>query len=534
MFKNVFIFSIVLALTVSLADSAEAAKSPFKNIDQIASSLNLATYAQSKSIKTVKIAILDNGFKGYKSQVGKTLPKTTVYHAGPVAVDAKTEEVHGLFMAQIVTGLLQKTPGIKYELHLFSAFGYSNLDKAVDTVIADKFDIALYAQVWEYGGNGDGRGFINAVVNRATGAGVTWINAAGNFGDNTYRAPVEKLGEDWAYLPSPNKGVRVRCMENKANKCNLRAVLSWDDFKDDKDQGTDKDMDLVLSDDTLKIIRTGGLQQVLTMPQDSGGKSLYPREIVEAELRPGVYELRAKVRSNNFSKAGDELRIVTSGDYIEQIDKSSADETLLSPADNSTVITIGASDSEKSGKSVARGKPEYSTASSVVLENGDEYKGSSNSSAIALALATIFKAQKPEASRDEVISFLNGRLAPPMPSPGGGDVSGNGLTLEVLKFRALGLNGCFAAANLPDVSEKVSGVLMAGAVTVQTTVGLKIMTAADPFTLGYGVTRKNADDMLVVSEKGFTVKPRSKQTELPAGSYEVLQKPAGAVYCPLF
>ncbi|RYZ71001.1 MAG: protease, partial [Proteobacteria bacterium] len=190
MLKNVFIFSIVLALTVSLVDSAEAAKSPFKNIDRIADSLNLATYAQSQSVKTVKIAILDNGFKGYKAQVGKTLPKSTVYHAGPVAVDAKSEEVHGLFMAQIVTGLLAKTPGIKYELHLFSAFGYSNLDKAVDTLVREKFDLALYAQVWEYGGNGDGKGFINAVVNKATSAGVTWINAAGNFGDNTYRAPV--------------------------------------------------------------------------------------------------------------------------------------------------------------------------------------------------------------------------------------------------------------------------------------------------------------------------------------------------------
>jgi hypothetical protein len=528
MLRNAIIFFAATALSFS----AHAAKSPFKNLDQIAESLSLQTYAQSKSQKTVKIAILDNGFRGYKAELGKTLLKSTVFHAGPVPVDSKSEEVHGLFMAQIVSGLLAKTPGISYELHLFSAFGYSNLDKAVSTIVAEKFDLALYAQVWEYGGNGDGRGFINAVVNRATSAGITWINAAGNFGDATYRAPVEKLEEDWAYLPSPNRGVRVRCFDNSKKTCHLRAVLSWDDFKDDMNAGTDKDLDLVLTDDTLKVIRTGGLQQVLSMPEgDSQGKSLYPREIIEADLKPGVYELRVKVRSANFSKAGDELRIVTSGDYLEQLDKTDASETLLSPADNSGVITVGASDSAKSAKSAARGKPEYSTASLVTLLNGDDYKGSSNSAAIAASLATIFKGLKPEAGRDEILSFLTGRSAPPVPQNPVGDASGNGLTLDVLGFRALGPNGCFQAAILPNIPSLLRGVLMGGAVTVSSDAGFKVMTAQDPFSLGLGVNRKNADDMLVVSEKGFSARPRSSQRTLPAGSYEIVQKPAGAVYC---
>ena len=523
-------FGFVLAVAVSATSSAALALStPFKNIDQIADSLGLSTYAQSQSAKTIKIAILDNGFKGYKAQLGKTLPKSTKYHPGPVPVDSKNEEVHGLYMAQIVAGLLAKTPGIKYELHLFSAFGYSNLDKAVTTLVEDNYDLALYAQVWEYGGNGDGRGFINSVVNRATAGGLVWINAAGNFGDNTYRAPVEKLADDWAYLPSPNRGVRIRCLENAKRKCNLRAVLSWNDFKDDMNLGTDKDLDLVLSDDTLKVLRTGGLQQVTSISGDSQGKSLYPREIVEAELSPGIYELRVKVRSQNFSKAGDELRIVTSGDYIEQLDKTAADETLLSPADNATVITVGATDSEKSSKSASRGKPEYSVASALVLENGDMYKGSSNSSAMAVALAAVYKSQKPEATRADVLAFLGGRES--LPPPPAGDVSGAGLTLEQLGFRAMGVNGCFAITLLPSTPKPALRILQTGAVTVSSDAGPKIMTSEDPFTLGLGPKRKNADDMLVVSEDGFRVVARKKQRELAAGNYEIVQKPAGAVYC---
>lgn len=518
---NAFLAALLVLLTSSFALAA-----PFKNLDDIAQALSLATYAQSTSVRTVKIAILDNGFRDRASAIGKTLPASTVYHAGPVPVDPKAEEAHGLFMAQLVSGLLAKTPGISYELHLFSAFGYSNLQAAIQAAIAGQFDVILYSQVWEYGGNGDGKGFINALVNQATAAGLVWINAAGNFGDATYRAPVESLADDWAYLPSPNNSVRVRCHDNAKNKCSLRAVLSWNDFKDDSNLGTDKDLDLVLSDDTLKVLRTGGLQQVTTMPTQGGGFSLYPREIIEADVAPGVYELRVKVRSKNFTKARDELRIVTSGDDLEQLDTTNPNETLLAPADNAGVITVGASDSVKSSRSTAMGKPEFSVDSKVVLANGDTFKGSSNSAAMTAALAVIAKALNPHANRSVVLAFLNGQSSQAF----GGSA---GLTLDVLQFQPTG-PGCFRAAILAFTPAAAKGVLNAGAVAVESTGGYKIMTAEDPFTLGLGPLRKSASDMLVVSDTGFSTLSRSAQRMLPAGTYEVVQLPQGARYCPLF
>lgn len=384
-------------LTASIAIAA----TPFANMGDIVAKTGIDRYRDAKSKRTIKVAILDNGFKGREK-----IADLTTYHAGPIAVDAKTEEAHGTYMAQIVMGLLDRTPDVQYQLHLFSAFGYSNLKAAIDAVVAQDFDVVLYSQVWEYGGNGDGYGFINSLVNKATMNGLIWINASGNFGNATYTAPIEVLADQWAYLPSPNRGVRVRCHDNPTGKCNLRAVLSWNDFKNEPEIGTNKDLDLVLSDDTLKVIRTGGLQQV-----ESGsapGTSLYPREIVEAELTPGLYELRAKVRSNNFSKATDSLRIVTSGDYLEQVDTTDRRETLLAPADNIGVITVGATDSEKSAASVRAGKPEFSLPSEVQLDNGDSFKGSSNSAAMTAALATVARALNPQATRAEVLDFLAG------------------------------------------------------------------------------------------------------------------------------
>lgn len=528
-------------LTTFLASIAIAAQptTPFKNLDQIAHDLSLATYAQATSVRPIKVAILDNGFLGRENEIGSSLPANTRYHAGPIAVNAKTEEAHGTYMAQLVVGLLAKTPNIAYELHLFSAYGYSNLAQSIKTVVDEKYDVVLYSQVWEYGGNGDGRGFINSLVTQATQAGIIWINAAGNFGDATYLAPVETLKDDWAFLPSANQSVRIRCYDNASKKCQLRAVLSWNDFKDSADIGTDKDLDLVLSDDTMKILKTGGLQQVLTTPANGDpGTSLYPREIVEAELKPGLYELRVKVRSQNFTKAHDLLRIVTSGDYIEQLNTTAANETLLAPADNAGVITVGASDSTKSSASVSMGKPEFLTPSEVSLKNGDSFKGSSNSAAMTAALAVIAKGVNPAADRASVLAFLRGQsVVTPSPLPtdtGNVPAEGSRFTSARLGFSATGPD-CFRLANLPSTPEAARKILQSGAVTVETTAGLKIMSGIDPFTMGLGVQRSRPDDlsvdMLVVGPQGFRVYSRSLQLMLPPGSYEVLQKPSDASYC---
>lgn len=511
--------SLVLFL---LTGVALALTSPFANLGEIASLLNLEPYRQTVSVRTVKIAVLDNGFKSHQAELGRSLPKNTVYRPGPVAVDPAKEESHGLFMAQLMASLLAQTSGISYELHLFSTFGYSNLAQAVETLIAEKFDVALYSQVWEYGGNGDGRGFINALVNRATQAGVVWINAAGNFADATFRAPVQVADDNWIRLPGPNHSVRVRCLNGSPNsKCALRIVLSWNDFKDDVSEGTDKDLDLVLSDDTLNIIRTSGLQQKKVVPEGQPGASLYPREIIQAEIDPGLYLIRVKMRSSNFDPTRDRLRIVTSGDFTQLLDQSPG-ETLLPPADNASVITIGASDSNKSSSSLTLKKPELLFPSLITLTSGESFKGSSNSAAVAATAVAILKALRPSLSRTEIIESLSTtRHVPSL---------GQGLPLQKLQFHPTG-PGCFQKVNLPYFPEPANEILHDGGVPVMTTGGRKIFTPYDPFTRVTGVRRINEDDMLVVNNFEWEVWPRSRQWQLTPYMFEVVQQPLGQVFC---
>lgn len=522
----VVVWALVLGAFLS-STIALGLTTPFQNFNVVATRIGFNRYSRIKGQNKVKIAILDNGFRGYKEEIGQSLPRNTVYHSGPVAVDPETEESHGLFMAQIVSGLLSHAPHIKYELHLYSAFGYTNFESAVNDVIESQIDIVLFSQVWEYGGNGDGRGFINKVVNRAVENGVIWINAAGNFATGTFKAPIVESHDKWVKLPGPNDSVRVRCTPFKpGQKCAFRAVLSWNDFKDNVRLGTDKDLDLILTDDTLRIIASSGFRQMKTIPNPPPpGASLYPRELIRVELEPGLYYLRAKMRSSNFKRNRDQLRFTVSGENIQLLDTTTG-ETLLPPADNPNVITVGALDSERSSSSAKMRKPELKAASLITLNNGEQYLGTSNSAAFAAAAAVVLKALNSDLARDELVRMLNGGRTSDTPY-------GQGLPLEILGFWPVG-PGCFPATWLPFPTPQILIPLFkTGAMVVQSTMGPKVFVSFDPFE-EVGIQRIRPDDMLVAGQNGFARMPRANQPYLiRSGLVEVVETPRGQRVCPL-
>ncbi len=549
---------LLFIFLVTIAASAMALQLPpvIGNLREIASRIGIHRYQASPFHKAVKIAILDNGFRGAQTEIGKSLPQETIIHAGPVAVDVQQEDEHGRVMAQIIAALLSQTPGLRYELHLYSAYGYSNFSAAVSSVIVEHFDVVLYSQVWEYGGNNDGRGFINAQVDRATKAGVLWINAAGNFATSTYRSALVPSSDDWVKLPGPNDSVQIRCAKSDTgNTCPLRAVLSWNDFKDDVKVGTDKDLDLVLTDDTLRIVASSALIQMKHIPDPAPpGASLYPREIVETLLQPGLYNLRAKIRSHNFNSRTDKIAITVSGPGIDLLNRTRG-ESILPPADNSSVITVGADDTEISSTSTVLRKPELVTLSRLQLVEGGgspsaAFIGSSNSAAYVAALASVLVGLNPGLDRAHLLRLLKSSMVasggqtfppglPPQPLPPQVDQeTGRGLPVETLDFLPTGHSGavdggqrCFIPTRLPFYPSALTGILAHGGRAVETTRGIKIFTPYDPFA-AVGVIAVSPDDMLVVDANGFEPLPRSNQPYLIPGSYEVVQIPAGEIICP--
>src|SRR5262249_41080096 len=169
----------------------------------------LPEYQSVKGIETLKIAVLDYGFDGVDGK-RPYLPSNTVvverydadfvrrfslgdpeYHK-PFAPGNR----HGRAMAQIIWAMTGSSPRGP-QFFLLNANGPTMLRRAVRYAIESKVDIILFSDVFEGGGNGDGRGPVNRIVADAINAGIIWINAAGNYGRCVYNGPVMVDAEGW-------------------------------------------------------------------------------------------------------------------------------------------------------------------------------------------------------------------------------------------------------------------------------------------------------------------------------------------------
>jgi hypothetical protein len=510
----------LLMLFIAPATAGERG-AQFQNLDSMIQELNLRPYFSKNPERKIKIAIFDNGFKGAAEQIGASLPANTQIHPGPVAVPGE-EEAHGFYMAKIVWSLLslggtdeRYAPA---EFHLYNTFGYSNLKSAVEDASARGVDLILYSQTWEYGGNFDGRGFINALVNKAVDSGALWINNAGNFGAGTFNASVKDGKDDWVALPDPNQSVEIRCETNPTGNCKLRAVLSWNSFSDDVEEGTEKDLDFVLTDDTLNVLQSSNLTQTLE-DRTQPGFSKYPREILTAEVAPGLYYLRVKNRSKNFSSK-DRLRITVGGDFMTMA-RADRKESLLPPADNARVITVGAADSERSSVSQKLTKPELFANSLVSINEQENFKGSSNSAAMVAAGVAILLSNQDNLTRAKLLK---------MAFPRGGSQLGKGLALAELGFSPTDSRGCFRAVNSAGQPDHVIWAIVQGGTLVETNAGLKVMYTFDPnqFLQQY---RRARNDILVVSPSGAGIYARSGLWNLPPQMIELVEVPYGMQIC---
>lgn len=372
--------------------------------------------------QALTIAILDNGFAHLASSLGRYLPPDLKVEAAPIPAMQTT--THGTRLAEIVHALA--TGRARYDAQrpsprilLLNTNGFTNLTAAVDKVIAEKADIALYAQVWEYGGNGEGDGFINREVKRATDAGVLWINAAGNLGRATWHGPIAlgaaagSSGAKNVKLPYEDRYVRFTVEESGTP---VKIVLAWNDFDESKDYKTTQDLDLVLES-------AGNELAAARLIQDGSGASTaahsaHAREILDVVLAAGTYRLRVEAKSANFDAAS-RARITVSGWKTEVID-AVLDDTILIPADSPAVLAVGALDDQTSGQATARGKPEVKVVSEVRFGGGASFTGTSAGSALAAGVLAVYMSAHGKLTKAEVDTLLRGGTLGPeltLPAP---------------------------------------------------------------------------------------------------------------------
>ena len=396
-----------------------AINAPLSNTSEITAALRLTSmHAANFRGQGVKIAVLDNGFAGLDQSKGKQLPSTVQLDAG--TGNSAQETPHGTKMAEIAWALATGAPAWTKvsqgpELLLFNANGFSNFEHSVDAAIKAGANIILYSQVWEYGGNGDGLGFINKVVKRATDAGILWLNAAGNNGKSTWSGSLMRKG-DKVVLPYGGESLRLRVSQPATP---VKIVLAWNDFRDTPEYRTNQDLDLIVEDCRGKEITASRLIQDGSNAEKQEGHSAHAREYVRTSLEPGVYCLKVLAKSTSLP-ATTRLRVTVDGSEVELLDRN-FDHQLLIPADNPDVIVVGASDVDYSAtqglpddaSSRGQGSPDLSVPSKVKFGQDIEIRGTSAATAIAAgALANWMSATGLRPDAAQVRAMLNGgRLA---------------------------------------------------------------------------------------------------------------------------
>jgi hypothetical protein len=412
-------------------DSPTSATARLANEQECRKRLGLVPeYENFAGIESVKVAVLDYGFDGVGDSRGY-LPANTVVveHYDPDFVrrfnlgdpeyrkPLEPRNRHGRLMAQIVWAVTGSHPGGP-RFYLLNAGGPTMLRRAVRYAVEQKVDIILFSGSFEGGGNGDGRGPINAIVDQALGANILWINAAGNYGRRVYDAPVRVLPDGYLRLRS-GKDVASLRFRNHVDENTIIVTLTWNDYREEEDAGTAKDLDIYVEDWAGRRIGAGEKTQVSGAGAASANESRNPRErVVLANLAASpvasdpdyTYRIRVRARQGRFTP-GDRLRILLTAareqylppgasvprEAVEFLDATGAGE-LYPPADHPLVLTVGdvAPDSSIGPTADRRVKPD------VVVEDSRAYfsdglvsAGSSSAAAYVAGVVALLKAAQP-------------------------------------------------------------------------------------------------------------------------------------------
>lgn len=414
------------------------------NMNDVRTKLGLVSKA-NPNVAKIKIAVLDFGFEGCD-------PRKLGFPAGSVLVEHYPAEwikannlgdpefqkgfepgnPHGRLMAQsawAVAGGLPQGP----IFYLLNANGPTLFRRAVKYAIEQQVHIILFSAHFEGGGNYDGRGSINTIVDDAIQAGIIWINAAGNHRGRVYNGSAVPAAD--GYLRFGMSKQSTLKFTNRLDENTFTITLTWNSYADQEDAGTTKNLDLYVETLTGKLIGKAELKQITSTEPTREGESKNPRErLTLPTLGAGTYQLRIKATAGKFTDK-DRIRVLLSPsrgepyphpdtgkltDPVQFID-GSKEEELFPPADHPRVITVGeVSEYSAQGPTADRRlKPD------VLLpflpakwSNGEVAGGTSYSAAYFAGLVAAMKADQSTLTANDLMGWFS-ELRRQIPKPKG-------------------------------------------------------------------------------------------------------------------
>ncbi|MBX9579924.1 MAG: hypothetical protein K2X87_06410, partial [Gemmataceae bacterium] len=409
------------------------------NADAVRRQLGLLPdYAAIPNVQNVTVAVLDSGFAGFDGK-RPYLPSTAVlvehYDRDFVrrnnlgdpdfAKPPDPADPHGRVMAQLVWAMAGNDPAGPRFL-LLNANGPTMFRRAVRFAVEQKADIILFCGTFEGAGNYDGRGPLAAAVDDAVAAGVIWVNAAGNTGGRVYNGPVAVRDDGFVFFTGTPLPTALR-LANRFDEAAVTVTLTWNDYRDAEDAGTDKDLDLIVEDAAGKVVGESKLRQVPAGKVAGEGESKNPRERVVLTDLPAVaagseYRIRVKATGGAFGPR-DRLRILVTAakdtpfpdpatgkmtQPVELLDATTGGE-VYPPADHAGVLAVGDGNRASALGPTADGrvKPDVVMPVSVArFTNGEESAGSSNAAAYFAGVAAVLRAKEPGLRADHLRAWV--------------------------------------------------------------------------------------------------------------------------------
>jgi hypothetical protein len=443
---------LLLALLSGCGTAWAQSSAHLANADTVRARLGLSpAYDGVAGVEAVKVAVLDYGFEGLGDGRGY-LPENAevVEHYDPDFVrrfdlgdpayrkDFEPGNRHGRIMAQIVWATTGARPGGP-KFYLLNASGPTMLRRAVRHAIENRVDVILFSGSFEGGGQGDGRGPIDRIVDDAVSAGILWINAAGNYGGRVYNGPVQVLKDGFLRLRNGADVASLR-FRNHVDENTVTITLTWNDYRDQEDAGTDKDLDFFVEDWAGRRVGSGDKVQVSGTRAAGPDASRNPRErivLTNLPANPRVpsdpdygYRIRIERKRGSFTPA-DRIRVLVTASRevylppgsqtprkaLEFLDATGEGE-IYPPADHRLVLTVGDGDPASSIGPTGDGR----TKPDALLENsradfsdGEVSSGSSNAAAYVAGVVAVLKAAAPGLRPADLVRLA--RQGPAVPAP---------------------------------------------------------------------------------------------------------------------
>ncbi|NJL59581.1 MAG: S8 family serine peptidase [Desulfobacteraceae bacterium] len=394
----------------------------------------------------VKVGLVDVGFYGYSSLLGKELPsKVSVRKMGSSSDFLSIE--HGAACAEIVydivpdAGMYLVNAG-DYDVDFHNAVSWLETQKVnvisssiginfstlcelmYEIVYGSRWSSSYYSMQLEY--YTQIRDQWNETINQAVAQGITWVQAAGNDGEKRWKSMFTDTDGDGYLNFTPDRNYNeIELPSGFSYGKEVYVLLAWGG---DQDSSTD-DFNLFITDTSDKIVAQSTISQA-EIPE-------FPMEVCKFTPVPGK-KYFAKVQNYKALPQVVTLNIGADSFAKFNICLPSGTVKMNPPADNPNVITAGAvsytspntietySSQGPNADDVI--KPDFVAPDGVSTSSygSSGFSGTSAAAPYVAGISALVKQAHPDYTPAQIRSYLE-RYALDLGDPGKDNVYGSGL-----------------------------------------------------------------------------------------------------------